>query len=140
MYFPILNLMLFLISNFKIKWFCNNVLLSKITTIGEATFILVVNAASSRMSKTQKPRTIQMVWQLWIYYFLNKLYVGNLIFNIWCIENPYKWMDMWATPFLKINTNSITFCFPQRTIKYDFFEKYFSFVLKMLSHKYWVVI
>ena len=68
-----------------------------------------------------------MVCQLYIYCFLNELYVGSFIFKIWCIENPYKWMNMWATPFLKFNTNSIAFCFPQRTIKYDYFEKNFVF-------------
>ena len=40
-------------------------------------------------------------------------------------------MNMWATPFLKFNTYSIIFYFLQWTIKYNFFEKYYNFVLKM---------
>ena len=32
-------------------------------------------------------------------------------------------MSMWATSFLKSNTYSIIFCFPEWIIKYDFFEK-----------------
>ena len=35
-------------------------------------------------------------------------------------------------PF-KFNMNSI-FCFPQKTIKYDFYEKYFTFAMKKTSH------
>ena len=47
---------------------------------------------------------------------------------------------MWATSYSKFNTKSMIFCFPQRIIKYDFFEKYFNFVLKMPSQKYWVIL
>ena len=74
-----------------------------------------------------------MAWQLRFYCFYNRLKEGNFILNIWCIGNPYKGMDMWATPFMKFNTYSITFCFSQWTIKYDFFEKYFNFILKNLA-------
>ena len=49
-------------------------------------------------------------------------------------------MDMWTTPFLKFKTYSIMFRFPQRTMKYNFLEKYFDFVLKIPSHKDWVII
>ena len=66
---------------------------------------------------------IQVVWQLGIYRFLNKLNVGIFIVNIWCIENPYKQINMWATPFLKFNMYSIIFCFAQMFIKYHLFEK-----------------
>ena len=74
-----------------------------------------------------------MVWKLYIYCFLNELYIGSFVFNIWCIENPYIWMDMLAIPFLKFNTNSIMFWFPQRTIKYDFFKNTSSLYWKCLA-------
>ena len=45
----------------------------------------------------------------------------NLI-DIWCIENPYKRMDMWTTPILKFNTYSLIFCFTQWFFNYDIFE------------------
>ena len=45
-------------------------------------------------------------------------------------------MDMWATHSIRM----VYFVFPQSTIKYNFFEKYFNFVLKIPSHKCWVVI
>ena len=66
-----------------------------------------------------------MVCQLSIYCFFYKLIVGSLILNIWCIENPYKRLSMWATRLLKFSTYSIIFCCSQWTIRYDFFEKYF---------------
>ena len=37
-------------AKFRIKWFCNNCLLSKLTTIGDTSFILAVFPASSRGS------------------------------------------------------------------------------------------
>ena len=69
-----------------------------------------------------------MFWQLRIFFFLNKLNVGSIICNMWCIESPYKRMEMWAPPFLKFNTYGIIFCFVQGTVKYDLFEKCFSFI------------
>ena len=41
-------------------------------------------------------------------------------------------MDVWATPFLKFNTNDI-FRSSQCTIKYNFFEKYFNLIIKILA-------
>ena len=131
--------MLFIIAKFRIKWFYNNCLLSKISTIGKAAFIFFVLPASSRVSMNlvslnlKNLWIIQMVWQLCIYYFLNKLYAGSFIFNIWCIENPYKWMDMWTTSLLKFNTNSMIICFPQWIINYNFFEKYLTLYWKCLA-------
>ena len=94
------------------------------------TFILAVFPASSGVSmnlvclnQLKKLWIIQMVWQLCIYCFLNKVDVVCFILNIWCIENPYKKMDMWATSFLKFNTYCIIFCFIQWTTKYDLFKK-----------------
>ena len=139
--------MFLIIATFRIKWFCNNCLLSKISTVGEATFILIIfpegsvvimNLISFKWFK--KFWIIQMVRQLCIYGFLNQPYVGSFIFNTYCLENRYKWMTMWATYFLKLNTNSIIFCFRQWTIKYNFFENYFYFLLKKSSHKYLVII
>ena len=49
-------------------------------------------------------------------------------------------VTIWANSFLKFNTCSIKFCFPLWTIKYNFFEKYFSIILKILIHKYRVII
>ena len=97
----------------------NNCLPSKITTIGKWAFIFVVFLASSRMSMNlvslnwlKKLWIIQMVWQMCIYSFLNEFHISSFIFIIWCTENPYEWMDIWATPFLKFNTFSI-FYFPK---------------------------
>ena len=71
-----------------------------------------------------------MVWPLSIYCFLNILNVGSFILNISRIEIPYKRMDMWASSILKFKTYSMILFHPS-AIKYNFFEKYFSFILKL---------
>ena len=54
---------------------------------------------------------IQMVWQLYIHAFLNEVDESSFILNNWCIEYPYKIVDMCATSFLNFNTFGIIFCF-----------------------------
>ena len=86
---------------FRIKWFHNTYLLSKISTIRETAFILVEFPAGSRVNMNfvilkllRKLWIIQMIRQLCIYCFLNKVNVGCFILNIWCIENSHKRMDI----------------------------------------------
>ena len=132
-------LFFFIIAKFRIKWLCNNYLLSKISTIRVTTFILVVFQVSSRICTNlvnlkNSRSSGSFKWSgNWLFIvFLNILNVGRYILNISCIENPYKQMDMWACSFLKFKTYSIIF-FPQWAIKYNFFEKYFNFILKFPS-------
>ena len=73
-----------------------------------------------------------MVWDLRIYCFLNKIYVVAFTFNNWCIENPYKRMDVCATLFLKFNSCSIIFYFSQWNIKFDFFISQRLFILLII--------
>ena len=137
--------MLFITAKFTIKWFA--IIVSKMLTILEATFFLVVFSSGSTVDmnlisqlRLTKLWIIQTVWQVNTYCFFNKINVGSFIFNIWCTEDPCKRMEMWATPFLKFKAYSIIFCFPQWTINYDPFDKYLNFKLKMPSCMYWVII
>ena len=66
---------------------------------------------------------LQMVWQLRIHCFFNKLNIGSFILNILCVENPYKRMGMWATSISRFNAYSMKNRFAQWNLKYDLFEK-----------------
>ena len=86
--------------------------------LGEPTFILVFPASSRvivnlvNLIYSESSGSFKSLGNC-IYCSLNHVNKGSFFFNIWCIENAYKWMGMWATPCM-ITLGS--------TIQYAFYE------------------
>ena len=121
-YFLLFNFLLFITVKFRINWFSNNCLLSK--NIDHTRSDIHSCCISSNFQRG--------------YFFLNKINIGIFIMNSWCIENPYKQMDMWATPFLKFNTYGILFVFPKRpssTISSTLSWKYLATSTRLLFNR-----
>ena len=84
--------------------------------LGEPTFILVFPASSRvivnlvNLIYSESSGSFKSLGNC-IYCSLNHVNKGSFFFNIWCIENAYKWMGMWATPCMITLGSTIQYAF-----------------------------